>query len=539
MAARTKSTRQDKSSDQPKNQVKPQASSAFHGLSLGGFFPGGSERRTGGKKSEVHGRVLYFGVGTDSTPHLEALNLPHWALERARRKKGDVYLAPAHEGPVWLVQPRTPPQGMVYGGVDGSSYGTARDLAGSLAGALLDFAVDDLEVTFVEATEEEKLGFFVGLELGAYRFKTAFSGKTPKLPRLHCHDAVHGRERAVRLGTAVNLARHLVNLPANALNPATFAAGVVELFRRSKHTTVEIWTGDKLVKERMGLLCAVGGGAKHGPALLHISYRGSNRGPAKTQAKGAPKKNKAAPPVAFVGKGITFDSGGLNIKDAGSMRLMKKDMGGAASVTALAWWLDQSGLAVDCDFYLALAENAIDKNSFRPGDIIQSRQGLTVEIDNTDAEGRLVLADALDVAISGGGGEVPEVVIDLATLTGAMRVALGTKVGGMFATDEALVRDLSESWQLRADPMWRMPLVPEYGAHLKSTVADMANSGPSRFGGAISAAIFLQRFVGQVPWAHFDIYCWSEGNGGGCSESGGNGQAVQLLTAFLEKRAGG
>ena len=534
MAARTKSTRQDKSPVSSKSQAK----ASFPGLSLNGFFPASSERRPGGKKTDVQGRVFYFGVGVDSTPHVEALDLPAWALERAKRKKGDVYLAPTQEGPVWLVQPRTPPHGLPFGGVDGSNYGIARDMAGSLAAALLDFAVDDLEVTFVSASDEEKLGFFVGLELGAYRFKTAYAGKSPKLPRLSCAEDFRGRDRALTLGTAVNLARHLVNLPANALNPSTFASGVQDLFRSSKHTTVEVWTGDKLVKERMGLLCAVGGGAKHGPALVQISYRGSARTAAKGAAKGAAKKGKASLPVAFVGKGITFDSGGLNIKDAGSMRLMKKDMGGAASVTALAWWLDQSGLAIDCDFYLALAENAIDQHSFRPGDIIQSRQGLTVEIDNTDAEGRLVLADALDVALSGGGGEAPGVVIDLATLTGAMRVALGTKVGGMFATDEALVRDLSESWQLRADPMWRMPLVPEYAAQLKSTVADMANSGPSRFGGAISAAIFLQKFVGQVPWAHFDIYCWSEGNGGGCTETGGNGQAVQLLTAYLEKRAG-
>jgi leucyl aminopeptidase len=524
MAARTKSTRQENSS----SHAKAPAKGPFFGLPLESSFSPVSGRKASAKDG-VQGHVLYIGIGTDPMPTLRSLKLPHWVLERAHRKKGDVYLAPTDGGPLWILQPRTPPASQTFGGIDNSPYGIARDLAGSLGAAILDFSLGELHVEFVSASPEERMGFLVGLELGSYRFKAHYSGRPSRLPQLVLSGESREDEKARRLGTAVNVARHLVNLPANDLNPATFVAGIQELFRSSKTTSVEVWTGDKLVKERMGLLCAVGGGAKHGPALVHLRYR-----PARPKGK----KSASSSPIAFVGKGITFDSGGLDIKDAGSMRLMKKDMGGAATVTALAWWLDQSGLPVDCDFYLALAENSIDKNSFRPGDIIKSRQGLTVEIDNTDAEGRLVLADAMDVAISGGGPEVPGVVIDLATLTGAMRVALGTKVGGMFVTEESLAADLVQASNLRGDPMWRMPLVAEYGSHLKSNVADMANSGPSRFGGAISAAIFLQKFAGQVPWAHFDIYCWSEGNGGGCTEVGGNGQALQLLSAYLEKVSG-
>jgi leucyl aminopeptidase len=158
---------------------------------------------------------------------------------------------------------------------------------------------------------------------------------------------------------------------------------------------------------------------------------------------------------------------------------------------------------------------------------------LTVEIDNTDAEGRLVLADALDVAVNAKGKDAPAAVINLATLTGAMRIALGTRLAGMFSTDDHLAGALLAAGQRRADPAWRMPLWMDYLSGLKSVVADIANSGPSRFGGAITAALFLQRFVGQTPWAHFDMYAWTDANVGGAAEVGGNGQCIQLLSDFL------
>ena len=256
---------------------------------------------------------------------------------------------------------------------------------------------------------------------------------------------------------------------------------------------------------------------------MHLKYRpkGSKRGQR---------------PLAFVGKGVTFDTGGLDIKVSSGMRLMKKDMGGSASLCGLAYWLEQSQLAVPCDFYLALAENAVDKHSYRPGDILTARSGTTVEIDNTDAEGRLVLADAIDVAVKTKGADAPEALIDLATLTGAMRVALGTRVAGLFANDDTLAETLLAAAQRTSEPSWRMPLYSDYLSSLRSSVADMANSGHSRFGGAIVAALFLQRFVGDIPWAHFDMYAWSDGNTGGCIEAGGTGQCVQLLADFLRAR---
>jgi leucyl aminopeptidase len=249
-----------------------------------------------------------------------------------------------------------------------------------------------------------------------------------------------------------------------------------------------------------------------------------------------PAKKSKRKPLAFVGKGITFDTGGLDIKPSSGMRLMKKDMGGAASVIATALWVAESAYEHPCDFYLALAENAVDAEAFRPSDVFTARNGLRVEIDNTDAEGRLVLADGLDVAVTQKGADEPECVIDVATLTGAIKVGLGAEIAGLFSNDDELANALTRAGHRAGDLNWRMPLYDKYFASLSSPFADFKNSGEG-FGGAITAALFLQKFVRAKKWAHLDVCAWTDKAQGALQATGGSGQPVQCLIEFLESQA--
>ena len=311
----------------------------------------------------------------------------------------------------------------------------------------------------------------------------------------------------------MNMARFLVDLPPNALNPKTYSEALEGVFSKAKNTKVTTWNMTRLKKEKMGLHIGVGQAAEEKPCLVHIQYRNGGK----------------SQPLAFVGKGITFDSGGLDLKPASGMRLMKKDMGGSASVVGLAYWLTQSQLKLNCDFYLALAENSVSDESFRPGDILTARSGKTVEIHNTDAEGRLVLADALSVATE----KKPEFVLDIATLTGAIKYGLGANTPGLFSNSDNLAETLLRSGQSMGDVVWRMPLVPEERSRLRSEVADVVNCTDG-FGGAITAALFLEMFTNNVPWAHLDIYAWNDSAKGPFRARGGSGQIVQLLSHFLE-----
>ena len=259
--------------------------------------------------------------------------------------------------------------------------------------------------------------------------------------------------------------------------------------------------------------------AVHPPCLIHIRYRnGSNSGK----------------PLALVGKGITFDTGGLDLKPAAFMRIMKKDMGGSAALVGLAAWLERSGFERPVDIWLAVAENAVGDKAFRPGDVITARNGKTVEIDNTDAEGRLVLADALTVAISEDDENRPAAVVDVATLTGAARVALGLQVGALFASDKGLSDALYQAGIESGDPLWPLPLVRAYGNELQSQVAQLVNSSANRFGGAVTAAMFLAEFTEDIPWAHIDVNAWTNETLGAVKGPGANGQMVQCLIKFLE-----
>lgn len=390
-----------------------------------------------------------------------------------------------------------------------------RDLCGSLFVELEAFKVTDVEVEWSKKSPELESAFMLGMELAAYRFTRAGEIKAPQF-NLKTKSIL-----GETLGQATNLARHLVNLPSNQLHPQSYAQAIQALFSNQAGVKVDVWDEKKLKAENMNLLLAVGGAAEFGPRLVHIRYR--------------PKTSKEKQPWAFVGKGITFDSGGLDIKPPSAMRWMKKDMGGSAAVVGFAWWVIQSKINQAMDFYLPLAENAVAAKSFRPGDVITSRSGLDIEIHNTDAEGRLVMADALDVAVNQSGKDKASLVIDVATLTGAIKVGLGAQLAGLFSNDEKLRDELFQASSQAGDWSWPMPLFQDYRQSMSSPIASMTNAVDG-FGGAITAGLFLESFVDQRPWAHIDIYAWKDGASGAYLEPGGNGQGVQLLAQWTKKR---
>ena len=236
--------------------------------------------------------------------------------------------------------------------------------------------------------------------------------------------------------------------------------------------------------------------------------------------------------MTLVGKGVCFDTGGLDIKPSSGMLLMKKDMGGAANVLGLASMIMAARLKLRLRVLIPAVENAISANAFRPGDVLTSRKGITVEIGNTDAEGRLVLADALALADE----EKPEILVDMATLTGAARVALGPDLPPFYTQDDELAADLADAARAAADPLWRMPLWKPYDSKLSSKIADMNNVTTDGFAGSITAALFLQRFVEKAAaWAHFDIFAWSPSDRPHCPV-GGEAQGIRALELLLSKR---
>lgn len=346
---------------------------------------------------------------------------------------------------------------------------------------------------------------------GAYRFERYKKEKTSP-PRLKVPGGKEG-ERLSREADAAAHLRDLVNTPAADMTPEGLEAEMALLAKQYGATLVAI-VGDDLLAENYPMVHAVGRAAAVAPRFLELEWGEASH-----------------PKVALVGKGITFDSGGLNIKGGDGMRIMKKDMGGAAHAIALARLVMDAGLKVHLKLYVSAAENAISGNSFRPGDILSSRKGLTVEIDNTDAEGRLVLGDALARACE----EAPDLLMDFATLTGAARVALGADLAPLYTDDEALAADVLAASVRTGDPVWRMPLWDPYLADLKSPVADLVNSGGS-FGGSITAAVFLKQFVSAKSWAHFDIWAWRKAKYG--RPDGGAPCGLRAVWAMLEARYG-
>ncbi len=327
-----------------------------------------------------------------------------------------------------------------------------------------------------------------------------------------------GRERIETIAEAVALGRDLINTPANDMGPSALEQAASALAKRFG-ARIKTVRGGQLLTSGFPLIHAVGKGAADAPRLVDIRW-GAQRG---------------GPRVTLVGKGVCFDTGGLDIKPSSAMLLMKKDMGGAATALAAASMIMRSGLPVRLRVLLPIVENSVSAASFRPGDVYPSRGGLTVEIGNTDAEGRLVLADALSLADE----EEPDMLFDFATLTGAARVALGPDLPAFFTGDDRLAADILDAGTAAADPVWRLPLWSPYDSLLDSKVADVNNVSSGPFAGAIVAALFLRRFVKKTgAWAHFDVYNWNPSAKPGRPE-GGDIQAARLTFELLSRRFGG
>ena len=329
-----------------------------------------------------------------------------------------------------------------------------------------------------------------------------------------------GLARALSAGqvraAATNLARDLSNEPANALHPADLAAAARRLLD-GKGVTVTVRDEQQLAREGFGGIIGVGQGADHPPRLIELRY--------------APEG--ASGEVVLVGKGITFDSGGLSLKPADSMKTMKTDMSGAAAVLATMSALAELDVKVPVTGYLASAENMPSGSATRPGDVLTMKNGKTVEVLNTDAEGRLVMADALAL----GAAAKPAAIVDVATLTGACAVALGNRYTGLMANDDALAAELLEAAAQAGEPTWRLPLPPEYRKDIESDLADLKNVG-DRYGGALFAGLFLQEFVDDRPWVHLDIAgpARSESEDGYLGK-GSTGVTVRTLLTWLERRS--
>jgi leucyl aminopeptidase len=352
----------------------------------------------------------------------------------------------------------------------------------------------------------------LGWALATYAF-TRYSAKPrPAAALVWPEDADRGRVE--RLAAAVFLARDLANTPAGDLGPEELAGEAVRVAKAAgaRHRVI---VGDDLIAENYPTIHAVGRASARPPRLVDIVW-------------GDPE----APKVTLVGKGVCFDSGGLDLKTASGMRLMKKDMAGAAIVLGLAQAIMDAGLPVRLRVLLPCVENAVSGNAMRPLDIVRTRKGLTVEIGNTDAEGRLILCDALAEAST----EKPELLVDMATLTGAARVALGPELAALFCNDETLAQGLLDAAEAEQDPMWRMPLWRPYRKMIDSKIADMNNVSESPHAGAVTAALYLQEFVEPgIPWAHLDVMAWNPQSRPGRPE-GAEATALRALYAHIAQR---
>lgn len=345
--------------------------------------------------------------------------------------------------------------------------------------------------------------------LAQYRFE--LYKKQEIQPRLLVVDS-DDLPNLLALTQAQFLVRDLINKPTNDLGPKELA-GVVEELANTHNAKFEQWVGDELLKNNFPAIYTVGRASKAAPRLLSLTW-GDQKNPA----------------ITLVGKGVCFDSGGLDIKSASGMRLMKKDMGGAAHVIGLAQWIMTRRLPVHLRLLIPAVENSIGPDAFRPGDVITMRNGLTVEIHNTDAEGRLILGDALVKACE----EKPDLIIDFATLTGAARVSLGTEIAALFTNNDQLASQITAASHGASDPVWRLPLFTAYEELLRSNVADLANSSDHPYAGAIVAGLFLQRFVAQsIPWMHFDIMGWNLNSKPGKPE-GGEAMGIRTVAAYLQ-----
>lgn len=425
----------------------------------------------------------------------------HWAQARGwRPSQGAVLLVPDEAGAV----------GSVLFGTGSANWAeTAPMLTGALSGVLP--AGDYRFSGSMPEPELAALGFLAG----NYRFTRYKSGVKKDAKRLALPEGAD-RDAVLALAEAIFFGRDLINTPANDLGPAeleTAARDVADTFGAN----VKVTEGSSLLSDNLPMIHAVGRASDRSPRLIDLRWGASS-----------------APKVTIVGKGICFDTGGLNVKPGNAMTLMKKDMGGAAAALAFAVMAMRTKLPICLRVLIPAADNAIAGNAFRPGDVLKSRSGLTVEIGNTDAEGRLVLADALSLADE----EAPDYLVTFATLTGAARVALGPDLPPFYADDEDFAAKLIAAADRSGDPVWRMPFWAPYDKLLKSSVADVNHISDDPFAGSITAALFLKRFVHEAKrFAHLDIYGWVPRKQHG-RPRGGEPQAARALFQFFRDEFG-
>ncbi len=357
-------------------------------------------------------------------------------------------------------------------------------------------------------SKEQQYQVALGWGLGAYRFTDY---KTDETEPARLVVGTSADQLASEL-TALSRVRDLINTPPEDMMPPQLSGVTQKLAAQFGATFHEI-SGDALLAENYPAIHAVGRASIHAPRLLRFEW-------------GRPDH----PRLALVGKGVCFDSGGLDLKPANGMRLMQKDMGGAAHVLGLAELIMSAELSVHLDVMIPAVENAVSGKAFHPGDVLETRAGISVEVENTDAEGRLVLCDALAEVCH----HDPELVIDFATLTGAARVAVGTEIGCFFSNDPKMADAIYQSGEIMHDPVWQLPLHTPYEAQIESRVADVLNCSSTPFGGAITAALFLQKFISpQTPWLHFDVMAWNKRKRPGRPE-GGEAMGIRAVFAYLQ-----
>lgn len=440
-----------------------------------------------------------FAVTPDN---IEAGNIDPVALDWARKtgfkaESGAVLLLPAQDGSLG---------GALFG--LGKTPATAPFITGRLARTL---PAGQWHIETAPLTPER---LSLGFGLGSYRFETYKEIKDDR-PLLRRPVDADGADIDRQLAASF-LARDLINTPTNDMGPDALEAAFRALGAHYD-AQVSVIAGDELLSQNFPLIHTVGRASAQAPRLLEMRWG-----------------NSGGRKITLVGKGVCFDTGGLDIKPSSSMLLMKKDMGGAANVMGLALMIMDAGLNVDLRVLVPAVENSISADAFRPGDIYKSRKGLTVQIDNTDAEGRLILADALTYADE----EETDLLIDMATLTGAARVALGADLPPFFTDDEELAVSLSKASDAVDDPIWRLPLYKGYEKDVTSRIADLTNAPAGGMAGAITAALFLKRFVEKAPsWVHLDIFGWAptERPHG---PIGGEAQAIRALYEHIRHIAG-
>jgi leucyl aminopeptidase len=367
----------------------------------------------------------------------------------------------------------------------------------------------------LEAEEKHVEAISFGWLVGAYQFDRYVTKKSDKKFATLAINNADIVDNAIKAAQATALTRDLVNTPAADMMPIDIAQATQELAAKFNGKVKQI-IGDELLVHNYPTIHAVGRASIHTPRLIDLTW-GDDKNPR----------------VTLVGKGVCFDSGGLDIKPAAGMRNMKKDMGGAAHVLGLAQLIMAHNLAINLRVLIPAVENAVSSNALRPGDVVTTRKGLTVEIHNTDAEGRLVLCDALVEAEN----DEPELIIDFATLTGAMRVALGTELPGFFSTNDQVAAGITSAGLNNSDPVWRMPLHRPYDNLFDSTIADMTNCPAQPFGGAITAALYLERFVEKTDWVHFDIMAFNVRHLSG-RPLGGEAFGIRSVFDYLQQRFG-